>query len=192
MEEVDNIFPQIKRIFFNSSQRQYVNLIRQQSDEICRMKIRPEYIKTSFNNFKKGIIYQENNKIVGFVIWKDKTIIPKGSSVKNTIKKIMDILLICSNHTNISLARLIFSDLEEYCKENYIRCIRLYPANEKLRELYSLYGFESVSNKYTSDVDMCKHLGDISIPRNKTRKARRESIKKFKLSYNETNILNGI
>ncbi len=188
MEEVNNIFPTITKIQITSAQRDYVNIIKRQADDICRFKISYDYIKKSFNSFKKGIIYRENDKNVGFVIWKEKQIIPK-SITDNTTKKVLFVLLICSNMKNTRLTRVIFNDLEEYSKLNGIDYLQLIPANQKLEELYSLYGF-TLSDPINRV--MTKQLTTINILMNKTRKNKnyktyKNITKKYKLNYNLNN-----
>jgi len=117
MQEVNNIFPSIKRVSFDSSQRNIVNIIKNNADDLCKLKIAPDYIKKAFNGFRRGILYQEDNKNIGFVIWKEKLIIPKSSSVLLNNIKVLYILLICSNSINVRLTKLIFYDIEEYCKK---------------------------------------------------------------------------
>jgi hypothetical protein len=185
MEEVNNIYPPITKIQFDSSQRRYVSMIKSQSDDLCKFKIFPDYIKRAFNSFRRGIIYQENNNNIGFVIWKEKQIIPKSNKVLKNTKKVLYVLLICSNAKNVRLTRLIFYDLEEYCKDKGIEHIQLIPSNDKLEQLYETYGF--IKNNNNIEGIMTKNVKLIKIKRNKTRKHRTNNYsktKKYSMSFN--------
>ena len=169
-------------------------------DSRCRFKISIDYIKKSFNSFKKGFIYKENDTNIGFVIWKEKQIIPK--SLTSTItKKVLYVLLICSNMKNTRLTRVIFNDLEEYSKANSIDYIQLVPANEKLQQLYSVYGF-TLSDPI--NMVMTKEVNNMTIFINRTRKNKHyknmskgnkyynnyKLHKKYKINYNNNRNIN--
>jgi hypothetical protein len=70
---MDNIYPNnINKYFIKSSERNIIVSLRQKADDTCINLINPDYIHKSFNRFKKGFYYKDNNdELLGFVLWKE-------------------------------------------------------------------------------------------------------------------------
>lgn len=141
--EKDNIVPNLRRRFFDASERNYISELRSHADNICRMKIPPQYIRAVFNRFKRGICYYDNNnQIIGFAIWKLSSLMSKSDPY--TINKSMYIYLICAKkNDDYMFGNIIFPDLDAYCNDNNVKVIELERADDGLQVYYEKYGFIS-------------------------------------------------
>lgn len=179
MNTVENIFPNIKKQLFHSSERAFIASLRRQSDLICRGNIPEGYIRKAFNEFKNGYAYYypDQNDPIGFCLWKLKQ---SQSVTKSNISPYtyMYIYLICAKPTNFKLARIMLHDAELFCQEKNIEYIQLQPANQKLQEHYELYGYLLTDSM---NIIMTKNVKPIRLQRLST--TRRKHISKNSTNY---------
>lgn len=176
MEEVTNITPEapsFKRVLFSGENRSHVHAIRHESESVCRFEISPQYIRTSLNTFKRGYLYYSNqDEIIGFALWKEKQEKVYEMRKQSKTVRYMELLLICVGNEWKGFGSTILADCEEYGKENDIKYLVLFPANEELVPFYRKNGYNVVS-ACPLTLKMAKQL--IKQPLN-TRKTRRSRV----------------
>jgi hypothetical protein len=190
MEEVSNItnMPEgVFKHFFTKKDRHLVNRAKECAHETCHKKISEKYINASLNNFKKGILYFSKGDVIGFVVWKEKLEeMPTGlqmlESMENERKNYkaelyMEITLLCAKPNIHRLGSHILYDVNQYCLENNIRLIELYPADADLIQFYNKNGYKINSTRAPRSsvniIRMYKITAPIHVKKtNKTRKRR--------------------
>jgi hypothetical protein len=157
----NNIYPKdATKIFFTINDRTIIKSIKPFAFDTCRGKISEAYISKSFNRFKNGFLYKdEDDEIIGYCLWKEVN----DTITKSTIPlKYLHILLVCAIDTDgLGLGRKILFDVEEYCIEKKIPSIRLEPANEKLEKYYESIGYIRVVN--IPPFTMAKNINTVSL-----------------------------
>jgi hypothetical protein len=185
MEEIFN-FPNMPdktfRHFFKSSDRHIVKRVLESSLKTCRQSISEKYIKTSLNNFHKGIVYFGEGEVKGFVVWKEKTsyipnILVNESS--NTIRY-MEVSLICSVPNNIGIGTRLLNDIDNYAIENKFEEITLTPANTSLIDFYRKKGY-IINSTHLNKIKMNKKVLPFIIKKTK------KTLKKTKIPTKGTN-----
>lgn len=149
MIEVSNLYPNnLIKHNIKSDERQLISYLRSEAYSICRTQISYEYIKTSFNKFKRGFVYYKDKWPVAFCIWKVKNHFKMSGSFKK-----LHIYLICGKQLDYKLVPKIMDDVVHLCRKSDIQYITLEPANETLKEYYIKCGFEE-----RSEIDNSKFL----------------------------------
>jgi hypothetical protein len=190
MEEVANIsnMPDtVFKHFFTKKDRLFVNRAKECAYDTCHKKISEKYINASLNNFKKGIIYFSKGDVIGFVVWKEKleempTSIQMLASMENERRnykpeKYIEITLLCAKPNIYRLGSHILYDVNQYCLENKIELIELYPADADLIQFYNKNGYKINSTRAPRSsvniIRMYKTVSPILVQKtNKTRKHR--------------------
>ena len=134
-------------------QRQLISYLRSEAYSICRTQISYEYIKWSFNKFKRGFIYYKDNVQIAFCIWKVNEHI-KNMSI---LFKELYIYLICGKQLDYKLIPRILDDIINLCRKSNIQYITLEPANNTLKEYYMKCGFKErivIGNKQILELDV--------------------------------------
>ena len=136
--ELSNIYPaNLFKYNLHASERSLITKLRNEAYAICHTQIPYEYIKRSFNNFKKGFVYYQNKEPIAFCIWK----IMNYDGIISTTKEIY-IYLICGKKLDYKLLPRILDDVVHYCRKDKISYITLEPANDNLKDYYMKNGFE--------------------------------------------------
>jgi hypothetical protein len=171
----DNIFPNnIERIFFYRLDP-ITKSLKTQASRICRNRISEQYINSVFKKFDFGYWYKDvNNNSIGFCIWKEKNELSKEIGSYNYI----NILLICADQYDLKLGKMMFCDIDTYCKNKNMRLIQLEAANLKLAEVYKDYGFtlERVNPPLIMSKDVDPTMLICRSKHNATRKKTREPL----------------
>ncbi len=148
LEEIENIYPtHLKRKLIHARERSIINTIRAQAEHICRYSINPQYIRSAFNNFQYGFVYYDNEKCVGFCIWKEhNSFIEKNNAVR---KAYIDLLLICTTLNDYKLGSMILHDIDTYAHSQTMNYITLQPATLELIKFYekSGYTYNTITNQ---------------------------------------------
>lgn len=141
-----NILPDnLERVLFRRMDP-IVNSLKRQANTICRNHVSEEYIHKAFNNFKWGYYYKQDNKVVGFCLWKENKEIMKIS--KNDFKY-MYVLLVCAQQTDYKLGKIMFFDMERFGLVQNVNTIKLQPLNTDIVPYYETLGYKIVSdNKF--------------------------------------------
>lgn len=137
--EMSNIYPtNLKKHTIHKKDYKIIRQIRSEAYAVCRTKIPMEYITHSFNKFKNGFLYYDENKLIAFCIWdiRDEYSLSIGK-----IKK-LHIYLICGKKLDYNLVPRILDDVIYLCRKDNIQYITLEPANEELKEYYIRCGFQ--------------------------------------------------
>jgi len=194
MEEIQNISNMPDKVFkhfFTKKDRNIVNRVKECASSTCHEKISPSYINVSLNNFKRGIVYFSKGDVVGFVVWKEKT-----EEMPNSMKMLasmaierinfkpdtfMEISLLCAKMNTNRLGSHILYDINQYCLDNSIHLIELYPATADLIQFYHKNGFKINSTRLPRtniyQPRMYKIVDHIRIKKtNKTRRQRQNPI----------------
>jgi hypothetical protein len=136
--EVSNVYPNnLIKQNIRANQRQLISYLRSEAYSICRTVIPYEYIKSSFNKFKKGFVYYKNKSPIAFCIWKVREHLHFSGSFKE-----LYIYLICGKQLDYKLVPRIIDDLVYLCRKTNIKYITLEPANNTLKEYYINCGFK--------------------------------------------------
>lgn len=136
--EVSNIYPNdLIKTNLRANQRQLIAHLRYEAYSIYRTVISPDYIRTSFNKFKRGFVYYKDKIPIAFCIWK----------VKNNVRfsgifKELYIYLVCGKQLDYKLVPRIMDDVVHFCRKNNIQYITLEPANDTLKSYYIKCGFK--------------------------------------------------
>jgi hypothetical protein len=187
-----NIYPNdINKLIIKSSERNLISILRQKADTTCRYQINPSYIHKAFNTFKKGFYYTNNNdEILGFVLWKESTYVDEIKNIndkeKLNIKK-LHIILICADNNDYRLGTKILSDIDSYCYKNSIKYITLESANDKLVKYYQDNDYKLIDD---ISLFMRKEIKIITLEKRnqkKTRKLKRK-MEDTKIELEEINI----
>jgi hypothetical protein len=140
--EVSNVYPNdLIKTNLRANQRQLIAYLRYEAYSICRTVISPDYIRTSFNKFKRGIVYYKDKIPIAFCIWNVKKHI-----LFSGIFKELYIYLICGKQLDYKLVPRIIDDVVHFCRKNNIQYITLQPANDTLKSYYIKCGFKERVN----------------------------------------------
>ena len=101
-------------------QRQLISYLRSEAYSICRTQISYEYIKWSFNRFKRGFIYYKDNLPIAFCIWKVREHFGPLSNFKE-----LYIYLIGEKELDHKLVPRILDDVVNLCRKSNIQYITL-------------------------------------------------------------------
>jgi hypothetical protein len=137
--EMSNIYPtNLTKHTIHKKDYKIIRQIRSEAYAVCRTKIPMEYITHSFNKFKNGFLYYNENKLIAFCIWdiKDEYSLSIGKFKK------LHIYLICGKKLDYNLVPRILDDVVYLCRKENIQYITLEPANEELKEYYIRCGFK--------------------------------------------------
>ena len=170
-----NIYPNdIEKHYIKSSERSIISSLKIKAENTCRNLINPDYIHKAFNRFKSGYYYTNSeNQVLGFILWKETSIIKENKSIiqkEDKHIKQLYIILICADINDFRLGTKILFDVESYCIINKIPIITLEAANEKLVEYYEKNSFKRVD---TITNRMIKEIKIIEIERKSTNKTRK-------------------
>jgi hypothetical protein len=186
LDSMDNIYPIVRKTFITNEDKAFVKTLRDESQNICRESIDPNYIKRSFKKFKQGFLYNDEiGKRLGFCIWKVDEILRKDGG---TSKYVLNLLLICSRYQSLKLSRNMFFDLDNYCKENGIEKIKLQPVNSKIEEYYKTFGFQTLQKISEDDITEMIKIVYTSIAIKKTRKNKSQTRQTRKKSIDYKNM----
>ena len=187
MKNITNMPDGVFKHFFTKKERHLVNRAKECAYETCHKKISEKYINASLNNFKKGIIYFSKGDVIGFVVWKEKLEeMPisyqmlesmKNERINYKANTNMEITLLCAKPNIHRLGSHILYDVNQYCLENNISLIELYPADAELIQFYNKNGYKINSTRAPRSsiniIRMYKFASPIQIKKtNKTRRRR--------------------
>jgi hypothetical protein len=134
-DNINNMLDLKKRIF-SKKQRNVIALLRYNTQINYQNEILFEYIKLSFNKFKKGFIYYNHREPFAFCIWRIYEYLRFN---KPHIFKTLHILLLgCP----LEYIHRILDDIIYLCRKNNIEYITLEPANDILKSYYINCGFK--------------------------------------------------
>jgi hypothetical protein len=190
LTEINNIYKRptsIKRIYFKSSDRHFVDKLKYDASDVCRNELTDEYIKKVLKKFKEGFIYIRDNQIMGFILWEIKN--NKDRHVEGVLQKplsdykYMYIYLICAKKTNSDFGYIMLDDAEKHCIKKGVILMTLQPLNMELELYYRKYGFLlNTGRPYSDDevIYMSKPVTELlnifnNITPNNRRKTRKAS-----------------
>jgi len=169
IEEVSNIFPDVRISIFTKHDNDLVDTLRTESYRICRELISPKYINNVFRKFHQGYLINNHlGKRLGFVIWKIFDEPSKCNDFANI--RSMYIYLICARLTNEKVGRVLLDAVDSYCIKYNISTVRLEPANNDLIDVYEKYGY--TKEMYNHKIYMVKAIKPPIIRNRFTRKIR--------------------
>jgi hypothetical protein len=134
--EVSNIYPKLIKQNIRANQRQLIAYLRSEAYS-CRTEIPYEYIKSSFNRFKRGFVYYKDKLPIAFCIWKVREHLQFSGAFKE-----LYIYLICGKQLDYKLVPRIIDDVVYLCRKSNIRYITLEPVNNTLKDYYINCGFK--------------------------------------------------
>ncbi len=154
MEEIRNIQPivplpgNIDRERINTYDWKSVHSLRKKADEICQYKIDNKYINSVFNKLKthksNGFIYKRDGLIMGFYVFYIEHVDLNIEGIQP--HDYMYMPLICARVNDEDIGSAIINDMDNYCRENNLKYIRLHPATKNLHRFYARNGFIDVQS----------------------------------------------
>ena len=181
--EVSNIYPNnLIKETIRADQRQIISQLRSEAYSICRSEIPYEYIKYSFNKFKKGFVYYKDKLPIAFCIWKVKEHISLSYNFKE-----LYIYLICGKQFDYKLVPRIIDDIVHLCRKSNISYITLEPANNTLKEYYIKCGFKEKNDIFGNNILVLDVNNSRIIPqKNKIFKIKTRKRRNKLINYNIT------
>ena len=126
----------LKKRGFRKKQRNIIALLRYNTQFFYQNEISDEYIKLSFDKFKRGFIYYTNRNPFAFCIWKIYEYLRFNKPY--IFKRIHILLLGCP----LEYINRLLDDIIHLCRKNNIEYITLEPANDTLKSYYINCGFK--------------------------------------------------